>query len=734
MCASPDSPVASQEASYLQDLNPPQREAVLHVEGPLLVLAGAGTGKTRVLTARIAHLLRTGSASGPGEILAVTFTNKAAAEMRRRVAHFLDRSSVDGWFLGTFHAIGLRLLRRHADAEGLRSNFSILDPGDQLRVLKQVLVSARSSPGHIEPKQVLGAISRWKDRALLPDDVVPTSVQEERLCKIYTSYQEQLQTLNACDFGDLLLRSLHLLRTRDDILQMYHQRIRYILVDEYQDSNTVQYLWLRLLAQKRRNLFVVGDDDQSIYGWRGSEIGNILRFERDFPGAKVVRLEQNYRSLGHILRTASVLIGHNRTRLGKELWTSASRGEKVQVRGLEDGDTEALWIAEEIVGLQRSDKCKFSECAVLVRTSAQTRAFEEVFLKLGIPHKIVGAQRFYDRLETRDCLAYLRAVAVREDDLSFVRILNRPRRGLGATTLARLREVAHTEHVCLSRAAALAVDQGALRSPARKILSGFLDDIHRWRKSVDTVSPRLFAEMVFAESGYLRMWENDKSIEAEGRLENIQELLAALSEFSRLEDFLEHIALWGSVEDKQAEDVVLLMTLHAAKGLEFAHVYLPGWEDGLFPHQRAIEDSAGQGLEEERRLAYVGITRARACATICFVGSRNLHGLRTSSLPSRFLEELPRDSVCFSSDSGLWRHTPEQGFHNLRATRSVHLKDKSAYRCTNSVRNHLRIGEQVRHKVFGRGEVLFAEGAKTTVFFPKYGKKRIFATFLEKQS
>src|SRR5580704_12360130 len=619
--ASPILENQTDEPAYWNDLNPAQRAAVEALDGPVLVLAGVGIGKTRVLTSRLVHLLATGKAL-PGQILAVTFTNKAAAEIRERVGAMLGQS-VEGWFLGTFHALAARLLRPHAERVGLRPNFTILGDDDQIRLIKQLLEAENIDDKKSPARVVLAVISRWKDRGLLPDDVKHETGQlaNGKLPKLYAQYQERLLTLNACHFGDLLLHHLTLLKQNPDILVTMHDRFRYILVDEYQDTNVVQYLWLRLLAQQHRNICCVGDEDQSIYGWRGAEIGNILRFEEDFPGAEVVRLEQNYRSTGHILGAASSLIARNQMRLGKTLWTSAEPGEKIRVQTLWDGEEEARWVADEVEALQRA-QIRLSQMAVMVRAGFQTRHFEERFIALGIPYRVLVGARFYERQEIRDAMAYLRLLTIPEDDLAFERIVNVPKRGVGPAALQQIHTLARAERISMSEATARLGAAGELKPKLQATLNGLLDSFARWRELLKTLPHTEVAQIVLDESGYTGMWQADKSPDAPGRLDNLKELVSALAEFDTLPAFLEHVSLVLEATDKSNGDQISLMTLHGAKGLEFDVVFLPGWEEEIFPSRLALSENGAQGLEEERRLAYVGITRAGKRAYVSHVANR----------------------------------------------------------------------------------------------------------------
>jgi DNA helicase-2/ATP-dependent DNA helicase PcrA len=735
-------PPAAPPRPYLAGLNEAQREAVETTEGPVLVLAGAGTGKTRVLTTRLAHILMTGRAT-PGQILAVTFTNKAAREMRERIAQLIGRP-VEGWWLGTFHALAARLLRRHAELVGLKPNFTILDTDDQLRLLKQLIVAAEIDEKKWPARSLLGAIERWKDRGLTPEKVGSgerLDLANGRLLEIYRDYQARLVTLNACDFGDLLLHNLTLLTAHPDVLAGYNRQFRYLLVDEYQDTNVSQYLWLRLLAQGRRNICCVGDDDQSIYGWRGAEVGNILRFESDFPGARIIRLERNYRSTRHILGAASGLIARNAGRLGKTLWTEIAEGEKVTLRGVWDGDDEARYVADEIEALQRRGAA-LGSIAILVRAAFQTRAFEERFITLGIPYRVLGGARFYERQEIRDALAYLRVLHQPDDDLAFERIVNTPRRGLGDSTLRAVHGLARAGAMPLTAAAARLVATDELKPAARRALGALLEDFARWRAEADRLPHPELAQLVLDESGYTAMWQADKSPEAPGRLENLKELVGAMEEFDSLAGFLEHISLVMENAEGDPGDMVSLMTLHGAKGLEFDTVFLPGWEEGLFPHLRALQESGEAGLEEERRLAYVGLTRARRRAVISFAAQRNLHGLWQSTLPSRFIEELPAEHLAADLEPGLragrsaggdlWetpaRATPPWAQPRGGRRREL-LIEAEAQPIADSPASY-DIGARVFHRKFGYGSVTAAEADRLEIDFDKAGAKKVMASFV----
>jgi DNA helicase-2/ATP-dependent DNA helicase PcrA len=738
---------------WLSRLNEAQRRAVETTEGPVLVLAGAGTGKTRVLTTRLAYLLWRRLAY-PGQLLAVTFTNKAAREMKERVEAMVGEAA-DGIWLGTFHSIAARILRRHAEAVGLRPDFTILDADDQLRLVKQLLLAEKLDEKRWPARALLALIQRWKDRGLLPEKVPQEEARElagGRALQLYRDYQARLQVVNAVDFGDLTLHNITLFTTRPDILAAWQRRFRYILVDEYQDTNVSQYLWLRLLAQAHRNLCCVGDDDQSVYSWRGAEIENILRFEKDLPGAAVIRLEENYRSTPHILAAASGLIAHNRGRLGKTLFTTGSEaGDKVMLRGVWDAEEEARWVGDEIEALQREGHA-LSEIAILVRAGFQTREFEERFITLGLPYRVVGGPRFYERQEIRDALAYLRLVHQPADDLAFERIVNVPKRGIGSVTMQALHEIGRRERVPLTEAARRYVE-GEAKPAVRKTLGGFLEDLLRWRAEAERLGHVELAKTILDESGYTAMWQADKSAEAPGRLENLKELVAAMGEFENLAGFLEHV---GLVMDNAAErggDMVNLMTLHSAKGLEFQTVFLPGWEEGLFPSQRSMDENGVKGLEEERRLAYVGLTRARRRALVSYAANRRIHGNWQSTIPSRFIAELPEAHVEIAAEPGLspradylrplhdWTIAGAGGqaaFGRVGATlasrppptiegRGVPLREAELRRV-----GGFSPGDRVFHQKFGYGTVRGVEDNKLDISFDKAGEKKVMDAFVER--
>ncbi len=718
-------------AAYLDGLNESQLEAVRATEGPVLVLAGAGTGKTRVLISRLSHILLEGKAR-PFEMLAVTFTNKAAREMKDRVAGLLGRP-VEGWWIGTFHALSARILRSHAELVGLRPNFTILDTDDQERLLKQLLEAEGIDVKKWPPRAVLAVIQRWKDRGLTPDKVSAaegSDVADGKVLVLYGQYQERLRTLNAVDFGDLLLLALELFQGDAEVLDQYQRQFRYILVDEYQDTNVAQYLWLRLLARSHGNICCVGDDDQSIYSWRGAEVGNILRFESDFPGARIVRLERNYRSTAHILGAASGLIANNQGRLGKTLWTDVPEGEKVRVRGVWDGAEEARLVGDEIEALCAKDH-PLDEMAILVRAGFQTREFEERLITLGVPYRIIGGPRFYERMEIRDAIAYFRVVAQPSDDLAFERIVNVPRRGLGPATLQTVHRLARAEGIPLTLAVRRLVETDEIKPRARGALGRLMVDFERWRSLLDTMHHAELAALMLDESGYTEMWQAHKSIEAPGRLDNLRELVVALAEFENLGGFLEHVSLVMENDDHATDDKVNLMTLHGAKGLEFDTVFLPGWEEGLFPHQRALDEEGEKGLEEERRLAYVGLTRARRRALISFAASRRIYNQWQSALPSRFVDELPAECVEHATEPGLYGGRAVGEDRSWRTRRhAVPLADAAWQAPPRAGESTLAAGQRVFYQKFGYGRIVAIDGDKLEIAFEKAGYKKVMTSFV----
>ncbi|WP_439408893.1 ATP-dependent helicase [Bradyrhizobium sp. DASA03076] len=832
---------ASVGPKYLTGLNPEQREAVETLDGPVLVLAGAGTGKTRVLTTRIAHILSQGRAR-PAEILSVTFTNKAAREMKHRLGQMLGHAVEGMPWLGTFHSIGGRILRFHAELAQLKSNFTVLDVDDQVRLLKQLLQAENIDDKRWPARMLAGLIDGWKNRGLMPSQVPSGEAAmfaNGKGGKLYTSYQERLKILNAADFGDLLLENIRIFREHPDILRQYQQRFKFILVDEYQDTNVAQYLWLRLLSQApgaakpttpavvpgqaeglnpesgdessagdsgsappahpgmtvapsgpTKNICCVGDDDQSIYGWRGAEVDNILRFEHDFPGAKVIRLERNYRSTGHILAAASHLIAHNEGRLGKTLRTEDVEGEKVTVTGSWDSEEEARGIGEEIEQLQRQGE-KLNEIAILVRASYQMREFEDRFVTLGLPYRVIGGPRFYERAEIRDALAYLRVINSPADDLAFERIVNVPKRGLGDATIQLLHDHARKRRIPLFEAARAVVETDELKPKARGSLRDVVAQFDRWRAQREVTAHTDLAQIVLDESGYTEMWQKDRSADAAGRLENLKELVRSMEEFENLQGFLEHISLVMDREGGAEDDAVSLMTLHSAKGLEFDNVFLPGWEEGLFPSQRTLDEQGRAGLEEERRLGHVGLTRARRRAMIYFATNRRIHGTWSTTIPSRFLDELPAANVEITESKGgsAWGGTGgygasrfddmeafgssyttpgwqraqanREGNRNRGGGRSGSFEEEAATFSTSSssgpdfgsfssrrrgpltiegelvakstgTTSEFSLSDRVFHQKFGYGRVTKIDGNKLTIAFDKAGEKKVVDSFVQR--
>ncbi|WP_293447113.1 UvrD-helicase domain-containing protein [Planktotalea sp.] len=794
--------ISARPMPYLDGLNPAQREAVETLDGPVLMLAGAGTGKTKALTTRIVHLMNTSKAR-PNEILAVTFTNKAAREMKVRVGGMLGQPAEGMPWLGTFHSVCVKLLRRHAELVGLKSNFTILDTDDQIRLLKQLLRAESIDDKRWPARMLAGFIDGWKNRALTPDKVpsADAGAFNNRGTEFYEQYQMRLLELNAVDFGDLLMHVVTIFQTHDDVLNQYQRWFRYILVDEYQDTNVAQYLWLRLLAGGHKNICCVGDDDQSIYGWRGAEVGNILRFEKDFPGAKVVRLEQNYRSTPHILAAASNVIAGNEGRLGKDLWTASEEGEKVRLIGHWDGDEEARWIGDELESMQSGARgmrpISLDEMAILVRASHQMRAFEDRFLTIGLPYRVIGGPRFYERMEIRDAMAYFRVVTSPDDDLAFERIVNTPKRGLGDKAQQKIQMAARENGVSLIEGARICVDTKAIGGKGGAGLGKLVEGLERW--SMLTRGERLattidedavlddgpvmnqpefgppktthieLAQIILDESGYTAHWQNDKTPEGPGRLENLKELVKALENFENLQGFLEHVSLvMDNIQDDVGEKVSI-MTLHGAKGLEFPAVFLPGWEDGLFPSQRSMDETGLKGLEEERRLAYVGITRAEELCTISFAANRMVFGQWQNALPSRFIDELPEDHVdvltppglycgnygaagmggsglgsmggCSSSPkSNLETRVKEANVYNSPGWKRLQSrKDQRPMGQPSESKNitidmtavsSFSMGDRVFHQKFGYGAVVGIEGDKLEIDFEKAGTKKVVSRFV----
>jgi len=739
----------NQEAiDFKANLNPEQLKAVENTEGPLLVLAGAGTGKTKVLTSRIANILMKGIF--PSQILAVTFTNKAAREMAERVEKATGGRS-NGIWLGTFHSIAARILRSHSEAVGLKPNFIIIDTSDQLRLLKQIIVERNIDEKKWPAKKLAGIIGSYKDKGLTPDKVGYNDAFDfggHSTAEIYKTYQARLLALNVADFGDLLLYNLILLQNHADILQNYQRRFKYILVDEYQDTNLCQYLWLRLLAQANKNICCVGDDDQSIYGWRGAEVGNILKFERDFKGASVVRLERNYRSTSNILSAASELIANNQDRLGKTLWTEDNEGEPLKIVAVWDDREEARYVADEIDSLQQTKSHNLSQIAVLVRAGFQTRAFEERFITHSIPYKVIGGLRFYERAEIKDVIAYLRLITQSSDDLAFERIINTPKRGVGDVALKNIRDFGRGNGNLSSLDSARAMLQdGHLKGRIGAAIEQFVGMIDKWKSLPDGITVPELTQQILKESGYLDMLKAEDSLEAEGRIENIKELLRALEEFETLGSFLEHVSLVSDIDSLNQDNMVGIMTMHAAKGLEFETVFLPGWEEGLFPSQRSTDESGTKGLEEERRLAYVGITRAKKRCYILSAANRRVYNQFQNSVPSRFIEELPSNNIeKINMGNGLsFRNEPD--IFTSQEDRSEILRDiTNRYNKSSdsgstapqfskvrkeSTSGKFTIGSRVFHVKFGYGKVVGISGSQLDVLFEKAGVKKVIESYVE---
>ena len=752
-----DVPVARQAVAappprlpWLDGLNPEQRLAVETVDGPLLVLSGAGTGKTRVLTSRLGFILAHRRAK-PWQVLAVTFTNRAAREMRERVATLVGPVAESVW-LGTFHALCARMLRRHGELIGLKSSFTILDSDDQLRLLKQVMQADDIDQKKWAPQVLMSIIQRWKDRGLSPDGAKREGGNDfagGRAAPLYVAYQERLKALNAVDFGDLLLHCLTLFQSHAEVLSEYQDQFRYILVDEYQDTNVAQYLWLRLLSQKHKNLCCVGDDDQSIYSWRGAEVDNILRFEKDFPAAKVVRLESNYRSTPTILKAASHLIGHNQDRLGKTLraapgLTGDDQGVPIVVRGVWDGDEEARWVVDEIEVRQRAGD-KLSQIAILVRAGFQMLALEERLIQTGVPYRVVGGPRFYERLEIRDAIAYLRLIQQPSDDLAFERIVNKPKRGIGDSTVQKIHVLARAQSIPLFEASACMAETDEFRAQTRTAFRGLIEDFARWRAMKDTARPSDIAAAVLNESGYLEMWRADKSPEAPGRIDNLKEFVASLAEWDTLAGFLEHVSLVMENESQSAQDCVTLMTLHGAKGLEFDSVFLPGWEEEIFPNRRALDEGGQKSLEEERRLAYVGLTRARHRVYISFAANRRVFNQWQAAMPSRFIDELPADAVERNSEPGLYGATAGSGggaefgdrfkqpWWRDRARRpAIEADDDDGWQVQGrQSTGGFAAGSRVFHQKFGYGVIKSVDDDKLDIEFDKSGRKKVLDSFVQ---
>lgn len=756
-------PNAPGDGAYLEGLNPEQRRAVETTEGPLLVLAGAGTGKTRVLTARLAHIIATRRA-WPSQTLTVTFTNKAAREMRERALALIGEAGEGLRWLGTFHSIAAQILRKHAELAGLKPSFTIIDTDDQIRLCKQIIQAENIDPKRWTPRFLASLIDGWKNRALTPDKVPSEDAHlfsNGKAIKCYEIYQARLKVLNACDFGDLLIHNITLFQNNADVLGEYHAKFKYVLVDEYQDTNVAQYLWLRLLAQGSNNICCVGDDDQSIYGWRGAEVDNILRFETDFPGGDTVRLERNYRSTVHILAAASSVISHNKDRLGKTLHVGDEAAgdpdaEKVKVRGLWDGEAEARLIGDDIEAWRARGR-DYTDCAILVRASWQMRLFEERLIMLGVPYRVIGGPRFFERAEIRDAMAYFRLINQPDDDLAFERVVNQPKRGVGAASLQKLQRYARGDGRSLSVVVPMVLQTDEIKGSAKRGLTKFLDQLNMWRdRLANGMSHPDLAEVILDESGYTDMLTRDRSPQAQTRLDNLKELVRAMGEFETLPAFLEHVQLVMDASSGEAgDDQVQILTLHGAKGLEWPMVFLPGWEEEVFPSRRSLDETGMKGLEEERRLAYVGITRARERCYISFVANRQIYGRWQSVLPSRFVDELPMAHVEAASETGYSTQPGAQdgfsgtmedlgarssydspGWKRLQknagreGTGGPVIEGKAELLATSAGTSSFKIGQRVFHDKFGYGRVKSAEGNKLTVAFEKSSTKKVISTFL----
>ena len=730
------------EPPWLTSLNPEQRQAVEVTEGPVLVLSGAGTGKTRVLITRLAYIIGKRLAQ-PWQILAVTFTNRAAREMRERVAGLVGPMAESLW-LGTFHALGVKILRKHGELVGLKTNFTILDTDDQTRLLKQVMEAEGIDHKKWPAQVLLGAIQRWKDKGLTHDRVTSAMAGDlaaGRAVDLYRQYQERLTTLNAADFGDLLLHCLTLFQDHAEVLAEYQDRFKYILVDEYQDTNVAQYLWLRLLCQKHHNLCCVGDDDQSIYSWRGAEVGNILRFEKDFKDPKIIRLERNYRSTPTILAAASHLISHNTDRLGKTLKTAGDAntepGDPITIRGVWDGPEEARWVVEEIEAAQSKDQ-KLASMAILVRAGFQMLEFEERFITTGVPYRVIGGPRFYERMEIRDAIAYLRCIHAPTDDLAFERVVNKPKRGIGETSVQKVHVFARSAGLSLMEAAFQLCETDELRAQTRKSLGTLITDLARWRSLRETMPPADLAAQVLDESGYTDMWQRDTSPEAPGRLDNLKEFVGGLEEWDTIPAFLDHVSLVMENDNQANDDAVTIMTLHAAKGLEFDTVFLPGWEEEIFPHRRALDEGGGAALEEERRLAYVGLTRARKKVFASFAANRRIYNQWQASLPSRFIVEFPEDCVEHISDSGLMGSAASgfsggwnSGWQTQKPTRAPDIAGDTWQAEKRESAGTYQVGMRIFHQKFGYGVIRAVEDTRLDIAFEKAGQKKVLDSFVE---
>ncbi len=732
--------------NYLSDLNEQQRAAVMHTEGPLLILAGAGTGKTRVLTSRLAHIIDQKKAF-PSNVLAVTFTNKAAREMQVRIGNIIG-SAIEGMnWLGTFHSIGAKLLRMHAEEANLKSDFTILDTDDQLKVIKEVIKTLNIDEKRFPPRYFLSQIENWKNKGLPPEKVAKSEsdiIGHEKSIDVYGSYQKRLSRLNAADFGDLLLLPLKLLKENDNLLHKYQSIFSYTLVDEYQDTNSVQYLLLKLLSQRNLNIACVGDDDQSIYGWRGADVNNILNFEKDFKGAKIIRLEKNYRSTKNILGAARSLISNNKDRLGKELSSyKEDDGDKVKIKSLWSAEDEARFISDEIDTIISKNE-NLNNIAILVRASFQMREFEDRFIISSIPYRVIGGPRFYERQEIRDVVAYLQLVANPNHDLKFERVINTPRRGLGDTTLRKINDAARRDNVSLYDISKKIIDTDELGSNPRTQLKSFISMVDSWREKINKVDHITLTKLILEDSGYIAMWENEKTPNSESRIENIKELVGQLSEFQSLAEFLDHVSLVMDVDNDDNTSKVNLMTLHSAKGLEFDYVFIPGMEEGVFPNQRSLDEKGNVGLEEERRLAHVGITRAKKYLFLSHAQNRRVYGNYTQSIPSRFLSEIGpefiEEELIYDGYNQQYSSFPDKNYNQKNYTNGRtalerlqaigHFDNLEYDDLTFNQDVNISPNQRVFHTKFGYGTVIDCDSDRIEVEF-KTGKKIVLASYLE---
>ena len=731
-------------SNYLNALNIQQKEAILHSEGPLLILAGAGSGKTKVLTTRVAQLIKDKKCFG-NQILCVTFTNKAANEMRERVLKLTNNKSNSIPWLGTFHSISNKILRKHAEAVGLKPSFTILDTLDQLKLIKNILAAENIDIKKNPPKLIAYLIDHWKNKALLPANVKINSSDYSKInaLKIYKIYQERLRLMNCVDFGDLILHCVTIFKNFKEIQESFKKNFKYILVDEYQDTNYVQNLWLNLITNDSKNICVVGDDDQSIYSWRGAEVKNILEFEKNFTNTKIVKLEQNYRSTKNIINTASSLISNNDDRLGKKIWSDLKDGDKVRVNSFSDGRDEATGISD-IIEKELIKYFSLNDIAILVRAAFQTREFEERFIKIGLPYRVIGGMKFYERAEIKDALCYLRLIQQKNDDLAFERIINNPKRSIGDSTLKKLHDLSRTRNKNLFETADEILNEDELKPKTKESLKQFIKLVKTWTKLSEQLDHVQLLERVLDESGYTQMLINEKSPEAEARLENLKELRASMKNYGNLVEFLENISLQTSIDEEWEGEKINLMTIHAAKGLEFNCVFLPGWEEGLFPHQKSIEEKGDQAVQEERRLAYVALTRAKQRLFISFANNRKYYGNNNSndwmpSMPSRFIDELDKQYLEINETAKDNDQDFEfsQDFNFMEGKKSPgwkrYLQEKEKIKTINYTNNltNFKIGQGVEHETFGKGKVIHIDGNKLLINFKDSGEKKVIDKYLK---